>query len=165
MWQSIGYVAGAPFRAAADVAGKRVLITGVSRNWTRSCFAAEGGAEVIGIVRTTPRSPPGRAPGGRSGNPADRRSRRRGAGVPCRNRNSCRLSLIAILSVGSAATGDRAILRELRETFQVNFFAGVGFPIWLCGGGSSQDPTPWQTAPARRMLAGPPQARCRRRGA
>src|SRR5258706_7724275 len=53
VWQSIGYVAGAPFRAADDVAGKRVLITGVSRGLGRDLMlrCLEGGAEVIGIVR------------------------------------------------------------------------------------------------------------------
>jgi short-subunit dehydrogenase len=142
-WQWIVYVIGAPFRAADDLAEKRVLITGVSRGLGRDLMlrCLEGGAEVIGIAR----------------NDASRGELQ--AQLPARARVIllvADLSMpgalptvleqaqiradsvnIAILSAGIKHEGTSVLsLRELRETLQVNFFAAAELANWLCGAAS-----------------------------
>lgn len=141
-WQWASFAVGVPFRARGDLVGKRALITGVSRGLGRDIMlrCLEDGAEVIGIVR-------------------NQASREKLLGeLPA---NARVMLLVADLStpgaLGAALTEaqfapdsvDIAILSaaikhdgksvlsagELRETFQVNFFAAAELAGWLCGSG------------------------------
>jgi NAD(P)-dependent dehydrogenase (short-subunit alcohol dehydrogenase family) len=140
IWQSVGFAAGAPFRSADDLSGKRALITGVSRGLGRDLMlrCLEDGAEVIGVVR-------------------NRESRDQlQAQIPARARATLLVADlclpgalgtalqeaqipadsidIAILSAGIKHDGASVLsLPELRETFQVNFFAAAELADWLCG--------------------------------
>jgi short-subunit dehydrogenase len=143
-WQWGVYVIGAPFRAADDLAGKRVLITGVSRGLGHDLMLGclEAGAEVIGIVR----------------NDASRHELQ--SQLPTRARAMllvADLSMpgtlltaleqaqiradsvdIAILSAGIKHEGTSVLsLRELRDTLQVNFFAVAELVAWLCDAASA----------------------------
>jgi NAD(P)-dependent dehydrogenase (short-subunit alcohol dehydrogenase family) len=145
-WQWLGYAAGAPFRADTSLAGKRALITGVSRGLGLDLMlrCLESGAEVIGIVRNRESLDklqaqlPAHAravilvadlsrPGALSA--ALREARIRADSVA-----------IAILSAGIKHDGKSVLSRrELRETFEVNFFAAVELADWLCAGGDGMD--------------------------
>jgi NAD(P)-dependent dehydrogenase (short-subunit alcohol dehydrogenase family) len=142
-WQWVGYAAGSAPRPADGLAGKRVLITGAGRGLGRDllsrCLA--GGAEVIGILR-------------------NRESRDRlQAELPAEARAILLVAdlarpgeLFAALHASRIAPGTIAIailsaaikhdgmsvmsLPELRETFQVNFFAAAELADWLCSSGA-----------------------------
>jgi NAD(P)-dependent dehydrogenase (short-subunit alcohol dehydrogenase family) len=140
VWQWVGYAAGVPFRGTDDLAGKRALITGVSRGLGRDMMlrCLEDGAEVIGVVR-------------------NRESREALQGeLPAQARTTLLIAdlsipgalfaalqqaqipadsvAIAILSAAIKHDGKSVLsLRELRETFQINFFAAVELADWLCG--------------------------------
>jgi NAD(P)-dependent dehydrogenase (short-subunit alcohol dehydrogenase family) len=139
IWQWVGYAASAPFGAADDLAGKRALITGVGRGLGRDLMlrCLEGGAEVIGVVRN-----------------GDARDRLR-AELPANARTTLLVADLAIPGALSAALQESQIaadtvaiailsaaikhdgksvlsLPELRETFQVNFYAAVELADWLC---------------------------------
>jgi NAD(P)-dependent dehydrogenase (short-subunit alcohol dehydrogenase family) len=166
-WQWAGYAASAPFRSADDLAGKRALITGVSRGLGRDLMlrCLEGGAEVIGIVRSGEardrlRSElPGHArvtllladlatPGALSAALHE-------AQIPAQS------VAIAILCAGIKHDGTSVLsLRELRQTFQVNLFAAVELAEWLCGPADNDlegafAPTAAATAP-REVTRDPP---------
>jgi NAD(P)-dependent dehydrogenase (short-subunit alcohol dehydrogenase family) len=146
VWQWAGYTAGAPLRAADGLVGKRALITGVSRGLGRDLMLGclEGGAEVIGIVR-------------------NRESREALlAQIPAQARATLLVAdlsipgalfaalqeaqipadsvAIAILSAAIKHDGKSVLsVPELRETFQVNFYAAVELADWLCGSASGLD--------------------------
>jgi NAD(P)-dependent dehydrogenase (short-subunit alcohol dehydrogenase family) len=143
VWQWVGYAAGAPFRAADDLAGKRALITGVSRGLGRDLMSCclEGGAEVIGIVRNRESRDklqaqlPARAHAtllvADLATPGALFVALREAQIPADS------VAIAVLSAAIKHDGKSVLsLRELRETFQVNFFAAVELADWLCGPGA-----------------------------
>jgi NAD(P)-dependent dehydrogenase (short-subunit alcohol dehydrogenase family) len=144
-WQWVGYAAGAPFRAGDGLAGKRALITGVSRGLGRDLMlrCLEGGAEVIGIVRNREAREellaqiPARARltllVADLSTPGALFAALREAQIPSDS------IAIAILCAAIKHDGKSVLsLRELRETFQVNVFAAVELADWLCGpsGGS-----------------------------
>lgn len=146
VWQWVGYAAGVPFRATDDLAGARALITGVSRGLGRDLMlrCLEGGAEVIGIVRSReardqlqselPQLARATLLVADLATPGALGAALRTAQVPA---NSI---AIAILSAGVKHEGKSVLsLRELRETFQVNLFAAVELADWLCGP-SDEDP-------------------------
>jgi NAD(P)-dependent dehydrogenase (short-subunit alcohol dehydrogenase family) len=149
-WQWAGYAAGVPFRAGDELAGKRALITGVSRGLGRDLMlrCLEGGAEVIGIVRNQESRDqllaqlPTRAPATLL--VADLAT----PGALCAALHEARIPAqsvsIAILSAAIKHDGKSVVSqRELRETFQVNLFAAVELADWLCGhGGGDLDAAP-----------------------
>lgn len=149
VWQCVGYTAGTAFRPAESLVGKRALITGVSRGLGRDLMLGclEGGAEVIGVVR-------------------NRESREAlQTQIPAQARATLLVadlsipgSLLAALREAKIAADSVAIailsaaikhdgksvlsLPELRETFQVNFYAAVELADWLCGSASGLDVAP-----------------------
>lgn len=139
-WQWVGYIAVAKRRSFDDLRGARILITGVHRGLGRDLTlrCLERGAEVIGVVRDA----------------ASRDALR--ADLPAR----ARLTLVAadlsrpgmlaaaleenhiapqsvtmvIVSAGTKHDGSSVLaLTELRDTFEVNFFAPAELIGWLCG--------------------------------
>ncbi len=138
-WQFLSYAVGAPFRAKDNLAGKRVLISGVNRGLGRDLMlhCLEAGAEVVGIVRS-PESVdhlkaqlPAEAPVSlliadltQSGAIVDAL---RQARIPPES------IAIAILSAATKHDGQSVLsLPELRDTFQVNFFSAAELAEWLC---------------------------------
>ena len=149
-WQWVGYAVGAPFRAADDLTGRRALITGVSRGLGRDlmlrCLAS--GADVIGVVRTRESRDLLRAQ-----LPASARATllvadlaTPGALFAALQEAQIPADSIAIAIVSAAIKHDGTSvlsLRELRETFQVNFFAAVELADWLCATqGNGRDVAP-----------------------
>ena len=145
-WQWVGYAAGAPFRAADELTGKRALITGVSRGLGRDLMlrCLEGGAEVIGIVRNQDSRNqllaqlPARARAtllvADLSAPGALRTALHEARIPADSVS------VAILSAAIKHDGKSVMSeRELRETFQVNLFAAVELADWLCGHGNGLD--------------------------
>lgn len=139
-WQWVGYAAGTSFRTVDELAGKRALITGVSRGLGRDLMlrCLESGAEVIGIVRNQ---------ASRDQLLAQLPARARATllvadlstpGALCTALHDARISAdsvaIAILSAAIKHDGKSVLSqRELRETFQVNFFVAAELADWLCG--------------------------------
>jgi len=137
-WQYLIYVAGAPFRFNEDLAGKRVLITGVNRGLGKDLMlhCLEQGANIIGTVRTRealegleaqlPAEAPIKLlvidlvlPGAFVAGLLE-------AQVPATSID------IAILSAGTKNAGTSVLnVTKLHETFQVNFFSAVEFASWL----------------------------------
>ena len=139
-WQWLGYAAAAPFRSAPALAGSRVLITGVNRGLGRDLMlhCLESGAEVIGIVRSS-----ASRDALHSELPAPARVTLLVAdlSVPGALQAALREAgidagtiAIAVLSAGIKHDG-RSVLSssDVRETFEVNFFAAVELSEWLCG--------------------------------
>jgi NAD(P)-dependent dehydrogenase (short-subunit alcohol dehydrogenase family) len=146
-FQWAGFAAIAPFRPQGELAGRRALITGVSRGLGRDLMlrCLEGGAEVIGIVR----------------DPASREKLL--VELPAHARAIVLVADLSIPGALGAALTDAGILPgsiaiailsaaikhdgrsvlsagELRETFQVNFFASAELAGWLCNArGDGQD--------------------------
>jgi len=138
-WQWVGFAAGAPLAPHDDLVGKRALITGVNRGLGRDLMlrCLEGGAEVIGIVRSRESVEALRAelptharvillvadlstPGALCSALSD-------AQIPAQS------VTIAILSAAIKHDGKSVLSTgELRETFQVNFFSAVELAGWLC---------------------------------
>ncbi len=146
VWQWVGYTAGSPFRAADGLVGKRALITGVSRGLGRDLMLGclEGGAEVIGIVRNRESREALQAQ-----IPAQARATLLVADLSIPGALFAALQeaqipadsvAIAILSAAIKHDGKSVLsLPELRETFQVNFYAAVELADWLCGSASGLD--------------------------
>jgi NAD(P)-dependent dehydrogenase (short-subunit alcohol dehydrogenase family) len=137
-WQYLIYIAGAPFRFDEDLAGKRVLITGVNRGLGKDLMlhCLEQGANIIGTVRTRealeglaaqlPAEAPVKLlvvdlalPGAFAAGLLE-------AQVPAASID------IAILSAGTKYAGTSVLnATKLRETFQVNLFSAAEFTSWL----------------------------------
>jgi NAD(P)-dependent dehydrogenase (short-subunit alcohol dehydrogenase family) len=139
-WQWASFAMGAPFRDREDLVGKRALITGVSRGLGRDLMlrCLEGGAEVIGIVRNRasreelqgdlPKHARVTLLVADLSTPGALRSALTEAQIPADS------IAIAILSAAIKHDGKSVLSpAELRETFQVNFFAAVELASWLCG--------------------------------
>jgi NAD(P)-dependent dehydrogenase (short-subunit alcohol dehydrogenase family) len=147
-WQYLIYIAGAPFRFNEDLAGRRVLITGVNRGLGKDLMlhCLEQGANVIGTVRTRealdgleaqlPAEAPIKLlvvdlalPGAFAAGLLE-------AQVPAASID------IAILSAGTKYAGTSVLnVTKLRETFQVNFFSAVEFASWLRASDSPSVPS------------------------
>ena len=146
--QWVGYAAGTAFRSADGLAGKRALITGVSRGLGRDLMLGclERGAEVIGIVRNRESRETLQAQ-----LPAQARATLLVADLAIPGALAAALQeaqiladsvAIAILSAGIKHDGKSVLsLPELRETFQVNLYATVELAGWLCGSASGLDVT------------------------
>ena len=144
--QWVGYAAGTAFRSADGLAGKRALITGVSRGLGRNLMLGclEGGAEVIGVVRNQESREALQAQ-----LPAQARATLLVADLSIPGALSAALQeaqipadsiAIAILSAAIKHDGKSVLsLPELRETIQVNFYAAVELADWLCGSASGLD--------------------------
>ena len=144
--QWIGYAAGTAFRPADGLIGKRALITGVSRGLGRDLMLGclEGGAEVIGVVRNRESREALQAQ-----IPAQARATLLVADLSIPGSLFAALQeaqipadsvAIAILSAAIKHDGKSVLsLPELRETFQVNFYAAVELADWLCGSASGLD--------------------------
>jgi NAD(P)-dependent dehydrogenase (short-subunit alcohol dehydrogenase family) len=167
-WQWLGFAAGAPFRAPGDLVGKRALITGVSRGLGRDLMlrCLEGGAEVIGVVRNraSRETLQGELPAHARvtllvadlSTPGALRSALIEAQIPADS------VAIAILSAAIKYDGKSVLSTgELRDTFQVNFFAAVELADWLCGPGDRGHdipPAPKADAPASPIPSAAPAA-------
>ncbi len=178
-WQFVTYVAGVPFRPAVRVAGKRVLVTGVSRGLGLDLMldCLEGGAEVIGTVRNRqsladvqallPKEAPAKLLIAELSQPGGLVQALREAGMPAESLH------LAILCAGVKHDGEPVwSLGALRETFQVNFFAAAEFAAWFCtpasppinaGNGDSSAalnlPPPQFAAGSGTRAEGPPRSR------
>jgi len=138
-WQWAGYAIAAPFRATNRLDRARVLITGVNRGLGRDLMlhCLERGAQVVGVVRnaeTRDRVKAELPPAARLtvlvadlSTPGTLVSALRDAQVAPES-----LTMV-VLSAGIKRDGKSVLaLRELRETFEVNFFAAAELVAWLC---------------------------------
>jgi NAD(P)-dependent dehydrogenase (short-subunit alcohol dehydrogenase family) len=138
-WQWACYSVVAPFRASVDLAGARVLITGVNRGLGRDLMlqCLDYGADVVGLVRRgesrnrlLAELPPGRVTlldADLSRPEALRRALEQSPVAPES------LSMV-ILSAAVKHDGASVLsLRDLRDTFEVNFFSAAELVAWLCG--------------------------------
>ncbi|HWQ95578.1 MAG TPA: SDR family NAD(P)-dependent oxidoreductase [Gammaproteobacteria bacterium] len=142
-WNFLAYVAGTPFRREQNLAGKRILITGVNRGLGRDLMlhALEQGAEVIGTVRSQealdnlaaelPREAPARLLVADISQPGALPR------VLTENRTQAEAIDLAILCAGVKHGGTSVLaMPALRETFEVNYFSTVDFANWFCAGNS-----------------------------
>ena len=144
--QWVGYAAGTALRPADGLAGKRALITGVSRGLGRDLMLGclEGGAEVIGVVRNRESREALQAQ-----IPAQARATLLVADLSIPGALLAALQAaqipadsvaIAILSAAIKHDGKSVLsLPKLRETFQVNVYAAVELADWLCGSAGGLD--------------------------
>ncbi len=168
-WQWAGYALSAPFRATTHgLDGARVLITGVNRGLGRDLLlhCLECGAEVVGVVRNGETRDklqaelPARARvtllAADLSTPGTLVSALRGARIAPESLT------MAVVSAGIKRDGKSVLsLPELRETFEVNFFAAAELIDWLCA--SADAPTRIDAAPVdgatdRRDSSAPPRA-------
>jgi NAD(P)-dependent dehydrogenase (short-subunit alcohol dehydrogenase family) len=137
-WQFLIYVLGMPLRPQEDLAGKRILITGVNRGLGMDLMlhCLEQGAEVIGTVRTAEALAEVQA---RLPTPAPLRLLLTDLSSPgdlTRSLDQAQVQPgsidIAILSAAVKHAG-QSVLRstELRDTFQVNLFSAAEFAAWF----------------------------------
>lgn len=142
-WQWVGYAVALASRPGDGLAGKRVLITGAGRGLGRDLLrqCLEGGAEVIGILRnrdSRDRLLAELPPGARAILlVAD--LARPGELFTALHASQIAPDTIAIAILSAAIKHDGksvTSLPELRETFQVNFFAAVELANWLCSSGT-----------------------------
>ena len=139
-WQLLGYVTLLPFRVSDGLAGKRALVSGVSRGLGRDLMlhCLEQGAEVIGIVRDQ-----GSREALRAELPANAPVTllvadlsRPGALVAALTeaRIPAASIALAIACAGVKHDGQSVLaLPDLRDTFEVNLFSVAELAGWLCG--------------------------------
>jgi NAD(P)-dependent dehydrogenase (short-subunit alcohol dehydrogenase family) len=138
-WQFLNYAVGMPFRVKDNLAGKRVLISGVSRGLGQDLMfhCLEHGAEVVGVVRNRESADhlaarlPAEAPvtlvAADLAQPGAIVDALRQARIPAES------IAIAILSAATKYDGTSVLsLPELRDTIQVNFLCAAEFAAWLC---------------------------------
>jgi NAD(P)-dependent dehydrogenase (short-subunit alcohol dehydrogenase family) len=149
-WLVIQYLCFAPTalgRRSADLAGKRVLVTGAASGLGLDVVleCLERGAEVIGTVRSEASRADLRAL-----LPTGARARLLVADLSTPGSLVASLTqasvdpgslTLAVLCAGLKHDGASVLsMGELRETFEVNLFSAADFARWLCagGGGSSE---------------------------
>jgi short-subunit dehydrogenase len=138
-WQFTRYLIGMPLRPLEQMAGKRILVTGVNRGLGRDLllFALQQGAEVIGSVRNSDS-----LDALNTELPADAPVKlivadisQTGALVNALKNEQITADTIdiAILCAGMKHS-DASILdgTRIRETFEVNTFSSVDLAAWLC---------------------------------
>jgi len=143
--QTAIYIAGVPFRTHADLSGKRVLITGVSRGLGRDLLlhCLERGAAVVGTVRTNaarselvsmlPTDAPLNLIVADLSQPGALLEALKGAAVNAESID------IAIACAGIKHAGTPALSHaDVRRTFEVNLFAAVELAGWFCAQASAQ---------------------------
>ena len=143
-WQLLGYAPRAASRRNDDLAGQRVLISGVSRGLGRDlmlhCLAH--GAEVVGIVRSRESRAALEAelPAGAAVALLVADLSQPGAAIDAlvQAQVDAGSIAIAILCAGVKHDGQSVLaLPDLRNTFQVNFFSAAELAGWVCGRGST----------------------------
>jgi len=138
-WQLLGYTAAMPFRREPELAGRRILITGVNRGLGKDLMlhCLENGAEVLGTVRNAHAEEtikawlPAEAPVTLL--IADL-SKPDALATALNNAQIAPESLdAAILNAGVKYDGESVLsLTNFRDTFQVNLFSAAEFASWLC---------------------------------
>jgi NAD(P)-dependent dehydrogenase (short-subunit alcohol dehydrogenase family) len=139
-WQLLIYAAGTPFRSRENLAGKTVLITGVSRGLGMDIMldCLEQGARVLGIARSeearselrsrVPAAAPIKLLLADLSKPGALTATLEEAHVPPSSID------IAILCAGVKHAGKSALcLSELRDTLQVNLLSIAEFSGWFIG--------------------------------
>ena len=150
-WQLLSYAPRMTFSSSDSLAGKRVLISGVSHGLGRDLMlhCLEHGAEVIGIVRNPesrdalkaelPASAPVTLLVADLSQPGALVAALANAQIPAAS------LAIAILCAAVKHDGRSVLsLSNLRDTFQVNFFSIAEFAGWLCGSGTRETGAPSQ---------------------
>jgi 3-oxoacyl-[acyl-carrier protein] reductase len=145
-WQFVSYASQPASRRNDDLAGLRVLISGISRGLGKDLLlhCIERGAEVVGIVRSQesraalaaeiPATAPVTLLVADLSEP--------GAATAALERAQVEAGSIAmaILCAGVKHEGQSVLaLPALRETFQVNFFSAAELAGWVCGRGGRED--------------------------
>ncbi len=138
-WRFLSYSAGVPFRRKSELAGKRILVTGVNRGLGMDLMlhCLEHGGEVIGTVRNAQAMDqlkarlPAQAPVtlliADLSKPGALVEALENAQIPAES------LAIAILNAGVKYDGEPVLsLAKLRDTFQVNCFSAAEFATWLC---------------------------------
>ncbi len=142
-WQFVFYLLGWPLQPKDDVAGKRILITGVNRGLGLDLLldSLEQGAEVVGTVRNRDNLDSFMAQ-----LPAEAPVKilvadlsQAGALVKVLNQNQITNDSvdIAILCAGVKYSGTSVLsMSRLRETFEVNYFSSIDLAQWLFSSGN-----------------------------
>jgi NAD(P)-dependent dehydrogenase (short-subunit alcohol dehydrogenase family) len=143
-WQLVRYAPRAASRNTDDLAGRRVLISGVGRglgkDLLRHCL--ERGAAVVGIVRSRESREALEAdlPVGAPVTLVVADLSKPGAAIAALEQAQIEAGSIAmaILCAGVKHDGESVLsLPDLRDTFQVNFFSAAELAGWVCGRGST----------------------------
>lgn len=137
-WQFVEYLGGWPLLNEDDLAGRRILITGVNRGLGLDLmlYALQQGAEVIGTVRNrdTLESVKARMPEEAPVTIFEADLSHTGALGNALRLNRIRADSIdiSIMSAGVKYPETSVLsMSHLRETFEVNCFVGVDFARWL----------------------------------